>query len=272
MNVDNFETNMEIRNYEKRLFYLIIFLLPLAIFGQSKKPGYEGLYKYPVSEYNPYGWIITTPLNYSASDEDLPLFVFLHGRTLRGNNLDKLTNVYGPVCEQKRGFLVPGIVLAPQCADGSWSYGMVDTLIEWTKSNYRVDRSRIYILGMSMGGSGTWICGSRLNHKIAAIAPMCGGSYMEYDWTNPCALKKMPIWTFHGKLDKDVSVNETYKTVDAIKNCGGGDVLKTTYFPQKGHDLAFLFKDPQLYEWLLSHKKTDFQNYWEESQEYIPSE
>ena len=246
------------------LSVIFCFHLTFSLFGQVKKPGYEGIYKYPISRSNEYGFIVTTPIGYSNSVEEMPLFVFLHGRTLRGNNLDKLINQYGTICEQNRGFVIPGLVLAPQCADGSWSYGMVDTLIEWTKSNYRVDISRIYLLGMSMGGSGTWICGSRLNHKIAAIAPMCGGSYIEYNWTNPCALRKMPIWTFHGKLDKDVPIDETYKTISEIKNCGGGEFIKATYLPGKGHDLAFMFKDPSLYNWLLSHKKTDFNNYWEE--------
>ncbi len=52
-----------------------------------------------------------------------------------------------------------------------------------------------------MGGSDNWICGSRLNNKIAAIAPICGGSYLDLEWTtNPYAIVKMPIQTFHGKI------------------------------------------------------------------------
>ncbi len=249
----------------------LFFLLPSILFCQTKKtPGYETLVKFENYDLDKYGYIITTPKNYSSGSNSVPLFVFLHGRSLRGNNLNSVMNQYGVVYEQKQGMQIPGVVLAPQChMDSSWSYSKIDFLIEWTKQNYRIDVSRIYILGMSMGGSGTWICGSRLNHKIAAMAPMCGGSYLDLGWTNPCALVKMPIWTFHGKKDRDVSVEETYTTVAAIKNCGGGDSLKVTYYPNAGHDLAFVFRDPKLYQWLLSHQKTDFHNYWPEE---IPSE
>lgn len=249
----------------------ILFLIPTLLFCQTKQkaPGYENLYRFENQDLDKYGFIITTPKNYSNHNNSVPLFIFLHGRSLRGNNLNSVMNQYGVVYEQKNGMQIPGVVLAPQChEDSSWSYSKIDFLIEWTRENYRIDNTRIYILGMSMGGSGTWVCGSRLNHKIAAMAPMCGGSYLDLGWTNPCALKKMPIWTFHGKKDLDVPVEETYTTVDAIKNCGGGDSLKVTYYPNVGHNLAFVFKDPKLYEWLLSHTKTDFTNYWIEEQPY----
>lgn len=247
----------------------ILFLIPTLLFCQTKQkaPGYENLYRFENQDLDKYGYIITTPKNYSNHNNSVPLFIFLHGRSLRGNNLNLVMNQYGVVYEQKNGMKIPGVVLAPQChEDSSWSYSKIDFLIEWTKENYRIDNSRIYILGMSMGGSGTWVCGSRLNHKIAAMAPMCGGSYLDLGWTNPCALKKMPIWTFHGIKDELVDVEETYKTVEAIKQCGGGDSLKVTYYPKAKHDLAFVFRDPKLYEWLLSHTKTDFTNYWIEEQ------
>jgi poly(3-hydroxybutyrate) depolymerase len=246
----------------------VLFFLPAFLFCQTKKaPDYENLYKFENQDLNKYGYIITTPKNYSSSTNSVPLFIFLHGRSLRGNNLNSVMNQYGVVYEQKNGMQIPGVVLAPQChEDSSWSYSKIDFLIEWTKQNYRIDNARIYILGMSMGGSGTWICGSRLNHKIAAMAPMCGGSYIDLGWTNPCALKKMPIWAFHGVKDEDVKVDETYNSVAAIKQCGGGDSLKVTYYQNAGHNLAFVFRDPKLYEWLLSHTKTDFTNYWIEEQ------
>ena len=246
----------------------VLFFLPVFLFCQTKKaPGYENLYRFENQDLDKYGYIITTPKDYSNSSNSVPLFIFLHGRSLRGNNLNSVMNKYGVVYEQKNGMQIPGVVLAPQChEDSSWSYSKIDFLIEWTKQNYRIDNARIYILGMSMGGSGTWICGSRLNHKITAMAPMCGGSYIDLEWTNPCALKKMPIWAFHGVKDEDVKVDETYNSVAAIKQCGGGDSLKVTYYQNAGHNLAFVFRDPKLYEWLLSHTKTDFTNYWIEEQ------
>lgn len=249
--------------------FLGILFFPIIAFGQPKPPGYEKLFTYGKSNSYQYGCIITTPLGYSSSKNNVPLFIFLHGNSRKGDDLNLVMNQYGSVFEQKRGFKIPGIVLAPQCYDGSWDYTLIDSLLEWTKKNYRIDTSRIYLLGMSMGGSGTWICGSRLNHKIAAMAPMCGGSYIQYGWTNPCALKKMPIWTFHGEKDEPVPVEETYTTIDEIKKCGGGDSLKVTYYPEKGHDLTFLFRDLQLYQWLLKHQKSDFTNYWMDEKEEI---
>ena len=112
--------------------FLGILFFPIIVFGQTKPPGYEKLFTYGKSNSYQYGCIITTPLGYSSSKNNVPLFIFLHGNSRKGNDLNLVMNQYGSVFEQKRGFKIPGIVLAPQCYDGSWDYTLIDSLLEWT--------------------------------------------------------------------------------------------------------------------------------------------
>ena len=114
---------------------------------------------------------------------------------------------------------------------------------------YRVDESRVYVTGLSMGGFGTWEAIERMPERFAAAVAVCGGG-------NPIGLaaaRGVPVWAFHGSADPVVPLAATVVMVNALE-AAGGDVRLTVY-PGVGHDSwTQTYADPEVYEWLLSHR------------------
>ncbi len=86
-------------------------------------------------------------------------------------------------------------------------------LLDEIEANYRVDKNRIYVTGLSMGGHGTWTLALAEPNRFAAIAPVCG-------WSHPVEFQKIaniPIWIFHGAKDFVVPVSASEQMVENIK-------------------------------------------------------
>jgi predicted peptidase len=81
----------------------------------------------------------------------------------------------------------------------------------------RIDPSRVYLTGLSMGGFGTWELGMRLPERFAAIVPICGGG----DTHRAAALVGTPIYAVHGAADSVVPVSQSQVMIAALKNAGG---------------------------------------------------
>jgi len=200
------------------------------------------------------GFQFFLPSNESAkTDAGYPLLLFLHGIGERGNDLEKL-KVYGPtkICsDPEKASKWPFILVAPQCPDSHfWSAAQLRLLVEKICSDYPVDKSRIYVTGLSMGGFGTWSILASWPELVAAAAPICGGG-------DPKLAHKMahtPIWVFHGEKDPLVPSKASKDMVTALENVGNKDVTLTIY-PNVGHDSwTKAYADPRLYEWFLSKK------------------
>ena len=74
----------------------------------------------------------------------------------------------------------------------------IDDVVEWTKAHYQVDASRIYVLGMSLGGYGTLDYAGTYPHKVAAAMALCGGCTLR----DKQGLGDLPLWIIHGTADK----------------------------------------------------------------------
>ena len=202
------------------------------------------------------GFLFFLPSDESAkTDDGYPLLLFLHGIGERGTDLAKL-KVYGPtrICSNpERASKWPFILVAPQCPDSHfWSAAQLKLLVEKVCNEYPVDKSRIYVTGLSMGGFGTWSILANWSELVAAAAPICGGG-------DPQSANKMantPIWAFHGEKDPLVPCKMSETMIAALKEAGNEDV-KLTIYPGVGHDSwTKAYADPELYEWFLSKKLT----------------
>jgi hypothetical protein len=179
--------------------------------------------------------------------------LFLHGSGERGTNLAKVA-VHGPpkIVKAKRDF--PFILVSPQCPAGSiWSDEAVLALLDEIQEKYRVDLDRVYLTGLSMGGYGTWSLGMKYPDRFAAIAPICGGGSILDVLLVPAgkagALKRLPVWAFHGAKDNVVPLEQSEDMINALKKAGNQNT-KLTVYPEAGHDSwTEAYNSQELYDW-----------------------
>lgn len=187
------------------------------------------------------------------SREHWPLVMFLHGRGERGDNLD-LVKLHGLPKIIAEGKSFPFVVVAPQCPIASYWSEQIDALnalLDHVIASNRIDADRVYLTGLSMGGAGTWFFAGRYPEKFAAIAPICGSGLK---WLAQERLTRLPIWVFHGDADSVVPIRYSQEMVDAIRENGG--TVKFTIYPGIDHDSwTQTYNNPELYDWLLSHKR-----------------
>ncbi|GJQ32713.1 MAG: hydrolase [Ignavibacteriaceae bacterium] len=226
---------------------LFTLLMSISITAQIMKPQkFDGTLERKVS----YDYLIYLPDGYETSKEEWPLLIFLHGSGERGDDLNKV-KIHGVPKHIEKGEKFPFIVVAPQCKPKKWWRGEeLVALLDHIEKEYRVDRSRIYVTGLSMGGYGTWSMALEAPERIAAIIPVCGGGLPH----RICEAGGVPTWAFHGDKDDVVPISESIKMIEATKRCGIEAIL-TTY--EGGHHNAWdaTYSNPEIYKWLLQHKK-----------------
>ncbi len=198
-----------------------------------------------------YEYLLYTPEEYSSGKKEYPLVIYLHGASLRGNNINEI-KAYGLPFLVEKGYSYEFFIASPQCPKNKnwitddWFEMFYQDLI----TKYRIDTNRVYLIGMSLGGYGVWQLTMKYPGRFAAVVPICGGYF---DYKNICTIKDIPVWAFHGAEDKIVDVNETECLVSELEACHGR--IKYTRLEGKGHDLTYLFKDEGIYTWMLKHKK-----------------
>lgn len=193
-------------------------------------------------------YLVVTPDGYDPQQK-WPLLIFLHGRGESGDNLD-LVKVHGPykmVADQK----LPFIIVAPQSpADEWWDTDMLSALVDRVLEELPVDRERVYLTGLSMGGYGTWDLAVKRPEVFAAIAPICGVGKA----SQAARLKEVPVWAFHGGKDPVVPMSGSADMVRALYELGCD--ARLTIYPEAGHDSwTETYNNPELYKWLLSKRK-----------------
>lgn len=182
-----------------------------------------------------------------------PLVVFLHGASLCGNRLERV-RTYGTLDAINRGLKLDAYVLAPQCNSGSWMPSKINRLIDWAIDHYSIDTTRIYVLGMSLGGYGTLDYAANSPGRVAAAVALCGGAS-----TNELrGLCDVPLCIVHGTGDRAVSWKCSQGVVDRMKSYGDTSRLLYYLLPKKSHgDLARYLYVPKVYEWLFKHQLTE---------------
>ena len=179
---------------------------------------------------------------------ELPCILFLHGAGERGRDFEILCR-QGLPKYLAAGREIPAVVVCPQCPEGFVWDNLVFQLNEIISSamlDYPVDRRKVSLTGLSMGGFGAWAYAITVPRLFYRLAPICGGGM---SWRAP-ALLKIPVWAFHGDADTEVPPVYSQLMVERLNRAGGDAVL--TMFPGVGHnawDPAYLQTD--LIRWLL---------------------
>ena len=186
-----------------------------------------------------------------VSSQKQPVFIFLHGRSLCGNNLNRVKR-YGLLYAMEKGQEVSGFVIAPQ-SQAAWNADKVIEVLDYVLAKYpQADASRVYVCGMSLGGYGTMEVAGKYPDRIAAAVAICGGGCV----SEAENLSKVPIWLLHGTADRIVPVSESRKIYKAIlKSNPNADVKFDTIKGGTHGSVEKLFHKSDIYNWMLSHKK-----------------
>ena len=199
-----------------------------------------------------------------------PLVLFLHGAGERGtDNKAQLKHGVNGILKGAADLGEPVFLIAPQCPPERWwaeptpdRLGLKDAggenplleavlaLVEETAQKHPIDRARIYVTGISMGGFGTWDMLARSPQTWAAAIPVCGGG----DPKAAGKFKDIPIRIFHGGADDVVPPESSELMANALKGMGGKSEL--TLYPGVGHDSwTRTYRDTGVIRWLLAQRK-----------------
>ena len=196
-----------------------------------------------------YNFWLSVPAGYDTLSTDLPVLIFLHGRSLCGKDLYRVLR-YGPLDAIKRGRDIPALVIAPQNPGSAWVPRKVDNVLEWVMERFNGDRNRVYILGMSLGGYGTLDYAGTYPDKVAAAMGLCGGTTL----VSCDGLRRVPLWIIHGTEDQHVSISQSKAVVNNMHKFGDTPLLYYDWMQNYDHGaLARIFYLPETYGWLFRH-------------------
>jgi pimeloyl-ACP methyl ester carboxylesterase len=205
-----------------------------------------------------YHYLTYLPKDYDTNlATKWPTIVFLHGGSSRGSDL-KRVKANGIPDRLERGKNIPFIVIAPQCPlDKRWETDdWFEALYAEITSRYRIDTNRIYLTGLSLGGSGTWYLAVKHPSTFAAIAPISGKtSPIQYILDSACKLAGVPIWIFHGKADEIVDVKETLTIAERLDQCNVTYSLSLFDGHNHWQTQWEVYGDDKIYSWFLGYKK-----------------
>ena len=216
---------------------------------------------------------VYVPFDYTRS-RDWPVILFLHGAGERGTDGLRQTEVGLGAAIRRSRDRFPAIVVMPQAPPESIWRGRVAEMslaaLDQTTKEFRVDRSRIFLVGLSMGGYGAWTLGLKHPEKFAAIVAVCGGilppshltaldvGLRETDPYGELAgrLGGTPVWLFHGAQDSVVPVEESRRIHKAFHQAGFR--INYTEYPHLGHESwDAAFSDALLWDWLFRQRKSE---------------
>ena len=215
------------------------------------------------------------PIDFDAKadpPQKYPLVLFLHGAGERGDdNVRQLIHGGRNFADEALRKRYRAFVVAPQCpdkkkwvevpwdaqehtmpAEPSESLALTLELLESLQKEFPIDDGRLYGVGLSMGGFGTWDILQRKPELLAAAAPICGGG----DPAFAAGFKSTPVWAFQGGADLLVVPRRSRDMIAALKAVGGRPIY--TEYEGVGHDSwTPTFDNRQTWDWLFAQRKSE---------------
>lgn len=232
---------------------ILIALACMLTFSTAAKAQYDFLR--PVKGEIPggYDFWVYTPTDYYYSLETTPVVMFLHGASLCSKDMNR-SRRYGPLDAIVSGRQIDALVIVPQNPGGAWNPDKLNDILEWTKKNYAMDSTRVYVLGMSLGGYGTMDFAAAYPDKIAAAMALCGGCSAK----DKSGLGRLPLWIIHGTGDRAVPVKQSQTVVKQLQDTNNDKRLRFDWLQGASHGaLARILYMRKTYEWLFSHSTAD---------------
>jgi hypothetical protein len=229
---------------------------------------------------NSHGYYEYLPHGYTAGTGKYPLLLFMHGGGELGNGTTDLPLLlrYGPLQMITAGswpdsFKVNDktfqfVIFAPQFINPWPSDDQVDSAVQYALAHYRIDTSRIYMTGLSMGGNVVWqyVTGKKAANTLAAILPIAGGDiYNGNTGATVIANANLAVLTTTNVYDPVTPPSETIADVNeinSVKPAINPQAIAVT-FQDSGHDAWTHTYDLQLklvnglnvYQWMLQYSR-----------------
>ncbi|HEY0592284.1 MAG TPA: prolyl oligopeptidase family serine peptidase, partial [Thermoanaerobaculia bacterium] len=206
-----------------------------------------------------------------------PAILFLHGAGERGDDGLLQTEVGLPSAIRRNPERWPAIVVIPQAPNGRQWAGDAERIalaaLDAAEREFRIDRDRVYLTGLSMGGAGTWSLAAQNPARFAAAVPVCGWivpmkerpewardiSSSGFDPSDPYGsaariLRGSPIWIWHGAEDQSVPVAESRRMSEALEKAGG--TVRYSELANVGHNAWDpAYQSEELPRWLFAQRR-----------------
>ena len=219
-----------------------------------------------------YRYQVYVPAEYE-SRTDWPVILALHGAGERGSDGMLQTTVGLAPAVRKDPARFPAIIVFPQVpTDSAWAGGPADAAMQalrQTMSAYKVDADRVYLTGLSMGGRGSWYVAYRNPKVFAAVAPICGWITQSPRFSAlPVVptdsgpqfaalarqLRDVPIWIFHGEMDRVVPVIGSREPAAAFK-VAGSSARYTEYLGTEHNSWDPTYASKEFTDWLFAQRR-----------------
>jgi len=258
---------------KKYLIVLLGFYMFNITLAQSKK-----LFKYEhfITQSDTLNYRILLPKHFDEN-KPYPLVLFLHGAGERGDdNIKQLVHGSSLFAKRKNRRKYPAIVIFPQCPENDYwsnvtidrstnpyitdfpldnaptkSLNLVMQLLDELTTKPFVNKDRIYVGGLSMGGMGTFEILYRKPTLFAAAFSICGGGNVN---NVPLYAKNTPLWVFHGAKDDLIDPQLSITMVSAYLKAGGKPNF-SLYSKDNHNSWDSAFSEPKLLPWLFSNQK-----------------
>ncbi len=218
-----------------------------TIQAAEPEPGKQVEQVFKTSDSTEVGYLLYLPESFKPGTP-LPVMLFLHGRGESDGPLSVVAK-WGPPLLITRGEKLPYILVSPQCPKAdNWSSPTqqvrLTELLDSIVAKFGGNKDRIYLTGLSMGGSGSWRMAADHPEKFAAVVPICGRGQS----TDADKLKSLPMWVFCGDQDGVFKANE--EMVQGIVKAGS-KTIRFTSLENVGHNSwSAAYATPDLYQWL----------------------
>ena len=216
---------------------------------RSRKGDFRWAYRSGVdNELQPYRLYVPSTFD---PEKSYPLIVALHGM---GGDENSMFGSYGDGIIKREAESRGYIVVCPKGRGSASMYrgdaerDVMDVLSE-VKRDYKIDPNRVYLMGHSMGGYGTWSIAMNHPEVFAAIAPISGGGQT----AGLAKITHIPELVVHGDNDPTVNVAESRRMVETAKTLG--IELRYIEVPGGTHSSVVVPHIKDVFDWFDAHKK-----------------
>jgi predicted peptidase len=200
-----------------------------------------------------------------------PVIVALHGSGERGTDGEVPTRFgLGPVVRAQAATF-PAIVIFVQIplGDAGPDIGQRNAMreLDATLAEFHGDRDRVYLTGLSFGGTLAMNLAFQYTDRFAAFVPIASGMCPRCiaDFSGAPRdqlyavigqrLRTLPTWIFHGEKDSRMPVEFGRQIARALESAGAP--VRYTEYPGEGHDVwDKTYRNPELFTWLFAQRRT----------------